>query len=153
MLKKKVVYHEEKSYINKETGEIIEETKTIKKRVNAEEFMQVYLSDISGLLGVENKSQMFVLIELWKLAQFDTNQVVIIKGIKQQIANNIGIAYKTVDNHIVKLCKLDLLIRKETGIYYLNPNYFFKGYSVNRPKVIKLVLEYRTGDKSPLYGD
>lgn len=150
MSEKSVVYHEEVSYIDKETGEIIEDSKIIRKKVSTQEFMQVYLNDISGLLGIENKSQMFVLVELWKLAQFDTNQVVIIKGIKQQIADNIGIAYKTVDNHIVKLCKLNLLIRKETGIYFLNPQYFFKGYLENRPKILKLVLEYRTEEKSAL---
>ena len=59
------------------------------------------------------------------------------------IADNIGAKYKTVDNHISKMYKSGLLIRKETSIYYLNPKYFFKGYLENRPSVLKLVLEYQ----------
>jgi len=141
--KKKVIYEESKIVTDKETGEVIQETSKVIKKVAHDEFMQVYLDDLKGIMSIENKSQLKVLVELWKLAKFNTNQVIIVKAVKQQIADNIGIAYKTVDNHIVKMQKSGLLIRKDRSVYYLNPKYFFKGYLENRPKLIRFIVEYQ----------
>jgi len=147
-MKKNVIYEEHQKTWNEETGEILEVESKIVKKVSAESFMQVFLNDRSILYDIENKSQLRVLVELWQLSQFDTNQVVLVKAIKQIIADKVGCTLQTVDNHISKLLKKGLLIRKETSLYFLNPKYFFKGYAENRPKVIKAMVEYHIEEEN-----
>jgi len=141
------IYESTEIVVN-ENGEILESKSRVKRKVTSAEFMQVYLEDHSGLMKISSGNEIKVLVTLWSLSQFDTNQVILIKPIKEQIAQKIGISYNTLRNIISELSKKNLLVKKDRSMYYLNPKYFFKGYVENRPKVIKMVLEYQISDET-----
>lgn len=129
--------------VNEITGQVIETIETeVVKIVSSDSFMQVYLEDNSGLFNIQNNSELQVLLQLWKRSVFDTNEVVLVKQVKIEIAENIGTKLQNVNNTISVLKRKKLLISKARGVYFLNPHYFFKGYQQNRPKVIKLVQKY-----------
>lgn len=140
--KKNTVFEEHHVTVSEETGVVLEVESRIVKKTSAESFMQVYLEDNSSIYGIDNKSQLRVMRELWVISQFDTNQVILVKSIKEDIAKKVGCTLQTVNNHITKFVKKDLLIKKDTSVYYLNPEYFFKGFLQNRPKVVKSIREY-----------
>jgi len=138
----KKIYEEINTVIT-EDGEILQTTSKIVRKTKSDDFMQVYLNDMSGLMRIRNKSELRILVKLWEIAKFDTNQVILVKAVKSEIAKSLKLAYKTVDNTISKLHKDGILLRKDTSMYFLNPKYFFKGYQENRPRVLKMILEYQ----------
>jgi len=147
MSKKRNYYEKHVTSYDIETGEVTTQESTVKKAVTKDSFIQTYLEDMSGLMRIKTKTELRVLIHIWKRCQFDTNQIVLVKGIKEQIANDAECSLQTVSNCITTLTKKDLLVRdsssKKSAIYYLNPKYFFKGYLENRPKALKMIIKYQ----------
>lgn len=149
----KIFQHDTNS-INIETGEVLSIEQKIVKRVAPDNFIQVYLEDLSGLFKLENVAEYKVLIALWKRVNFneentiDGNSVVLVKAIKEQIANETDYSLSRVNSVITTLVKKELLIQKDRSIYVLNPKYFFKGYYKDRVKVVRAVIEYRIEDNT-----
>lgn len=125
---------------------------TIKKTVTAKEFMQIYLEDLSGIFKLETKTEMKLMALIWRDCEFNLensnvgNKVIALKAQKETWATEIGMSLSNVNNTITKLVAKDLLILESRSIYYLNPNYFFKGFTKDQPAVLKTVLEYRIND-------
>lgn len=143
----------EETTVDQFTGEIISSTKTnIKFCKNTDEFIQVYLKDMSGLMNITTHSEMKVIIWIWKMSSyaeekqvgnmFTTNGMFFDKLKKQ-----FNIESKTVRNVICKLNKKGLIIKDKgfRGVYYLNPEFFFKGALSDRTKCLKVVTEYKIG--------
>lgn len=139
-----------KTLIDSETGEVIQQeisTKVI-KRVAQEDFIQVYLEDLAALLSITAISEIKVLMVLWRMASFNKendkagNRIVLVKPIKEEIANELNLTLGTIDNILRKLLNKNLIIKMDRTIYSLNPQYFFKGYMKDRLKVVKTIIEY-----------
>lgn len=132
--------------IDKESGEEITSRRVIKQTIAREKFMAIYLQDASGYLEIESTVHFKVLFALWQLAEFDTNELILIKSKKEEIAAKLEYAYKTVDNAITQLAKKQIIIRKNTSVYYLNPKFFWKGSEIARSKALEVVLQYNIED-------
>lgn len=147
-----LTYHEE---IDKETGEVykvidshIISTQKIYK--DQDEFIQIYLEDMAGLMSIGTKSELQVLCCLWKYSTYSTedkgNCVIITSKILKTIEEVTDLQTQSIRNIISKLTKGDkhLLIKDPEfrATYYLNPTYFFKGALRDRPKVMKVILTY-----------
>lgn len=151
-----VIYEKkiEKSIVDSETGELLTENveHTFIKSIKPEDFMQVYLKDISGLMEIENISELKVLVHLWKESSFNSqgetkgNQIFLVKSVKEEISQKCGLEYNTVHKAIFSLHKKGILIRKDRSLYILNPKFFFKGYSKDRTKTVEILLKYRITD-------
>jgi hypothetical protein len=131
-----------------EDGEVIRQEIDIYKIVSGKDsFMRVFLEDISGCLKITRADDFKVLLSLWKRSEWNTGRVVIIRSIKDQIAKEIGEGKsgQVVSNSIARLHKLNILVREDTGIYYLNPDYFFKGYDteIGKTKEYVFSLKYK----------
>lgn len=144
-----------KTLVDSETGEVIQQevsTKVI-KRVAQEDFIQVYLEDLAALLNVTAISEIRVLMVLWRMASFNKendkagNRIVLVKPIKEEIANELSLTAGTVDNILRKLLNKNLIIKVDRTIYSLNPQYFFKGYMKDRLKVVRTTIEYHIAPK------
>ncbi len=134
-----------------EFGEIITAEQTIVKKVNAEEFCQVYLKDsedFSNLTGSEYR----VLIQCWLFSNYYKDEKTDMIGnmityngfFKEQVIQRTGLKEGTIKNAISSLVKKGMLIKdKSKGVYYLNPKYFFKGKLGDRTKLIKRTIEYQ----------
>lgn len=131
-------------------GEIIT-TKIVKKINKADDFIQVYLEDIAAMFKITKYSEMKVLMSIWKHASFNPqnettgNEIYLVKTLKTKIAEELELAYSSVDNAIKNLEKQDMLIRIGRATYILNPKYFFKGYLKDRVSVVNMVIEYHIG--------
>jgi len=110
-------------------GEKLEETKAITFNYGKEpDYIKVYLdnimflAEISGWIGK-------ILYELIKSVSYaDKGQFLIVNaGYKRILAENLGIKPQSVTNAINQLAKKGILIRKERGVFLLNPQYFGKG--------------------------
>jgi len=119
---------------------------TILKSATRDKFIQVYLEDISVFTDLNDVTSLKVLINLWKYCTYDDNEIILVKKLKERIAENVGIKLQTVSNIITKLTKKKILIRKDRAIYALNPLYFFKGRDFNRQNLIRLIIEYELTD-------
>ena len=56
-----------------------------------------------------------------------------------------GLKESTIRNSLVTLSKKRMIIKdtKHKRVYFLNPEYFFKGSISDRTKVIKNIIEYQ----------
>lgn len=110
-------------------GEKLEEIKAITFNYGKEpDYIKVYLdnimflAEISGWIGK-------IMYELIKSVSYaDKGQFLIVNaGYKRILAENLGIKPQSVTNAINQLAKKGILIRKESGVFLLNPQYFGKG--------------------------
>lgn len=138
------------TYVDSSTGEVISNEIVSIKKVKPDEFIQVYLEDMSGLMKISSKNEINVLMWFWKFSTYVDegdigNMVVINSKLLKQIEDSTGICKQSIRNVISSLKKKRLLITEkgERGIYYLNPEYFFKGSIKDRGKCYKNVIEYR----------
>jgi hypothetical protein len=139
-------YEQVESIIDHETGEVTEVKKTVKRRVARDKFIMLYLKDISSIIGLATKSEFKVLMSICNMAKYNSNEVILIKPKKEQIAEETGLNYDNVKNTISRLHKKEILIRTASSTYLLNPKYFFKGEETERAKALKLVFEYTLTD-------
>lgn len=150
----KIVYERVNTINDLDSGEVKIVENTVVRRVDSSsEFMQVYLQDYSGLLKLETATESKLLIILWAKSEWNQentnngNKVVIIKAYKERWAAELNVSLSTLNNTITSLVKKELLISEERSLYYLNPLYFFKGFSKDRPAVIRRITEYRLSNK------
>ena len=120
------------------TGEMIHESKTkeiVKYVKDKPHFILVYLEDLSGLLKLDNLSDIKVLACIWEMSGIETGEVFLIKSRKEQIAEKTQLTYRVVEVSISRLAKKGLIIKGDegrSGLYYINPNYFWKGQEISR---------------------
>lgn len=110
-------------------GNVIEE-ETIEKyksKIAKKEplFVKMYLDDIDKFSGLSEKESA-VMLNLIKIANFESNEVYLNAGIKQDLGKHLGVTINYIDKTLTKLCKKNLFTRRVTGTYKLNP--FIFGY-------------------------
>ena len=138
----KTYYEEIIQTVDKETGEIEVIEKKARRKVSRDKFIMMFLEDIQGVINLTSRAEFKVLIVICELVNYNTNEVILIKRIKEDIAKKISMSPASVANTIVRLAKKKILIKTSSSLYVLNPKYFFKGEEIERGKVLKLVLEY-----------
>lgn len=139
-------YEEVVQTIDTETGEVEVVERKVKRKVSREKFIMMFLSDIQGIIGLTSKSEFQVLLAITELVSFNTNEVILIKPVKMIIAEKTKLKYDSVKNTISRLHKKEILIRKASSTYVLNPKYFFKGEDTARSSVLKWTIEYVIND-------
>lgn len=135
-----------------EFGELLSAEQTIVRKVNAEEFCQIYLKDcedFSNLTGSEYR----VLVQCWLYSTYYKDSQLDIPGnmvsynavLKESIQRKTGLKEGTIKNALNSLVRKNMLLKPEgiRGVYYLNPKYFFKGKLTERTKLIKRNIEYQ----------
>lgn len=139
--------------VDTETGEVIESTTEVlntsfNKKVTKDNFIMVYLNDVSGFLKIDNATQIALLALIWKEVNYnnpqtnDGNTIVILKDTKERWCEELKVALRTIENSLAALVKKGLLLKSCKGKYKLNPNYYFKGSSTDREKVLNLTATY-----------
>lgn len=140
--------------VDQDTGEIIESNTTSAhyleeyKKCKPDEFIMVYLQDISGFLRLENATQIKLLSIIWREVGYnnpdtnDGNIIAILKDDKERWAKTLDVSIRTIDNALAALTKKKLLISEARSKYTLNPKYFFKGSSKDRQRVLEVKVTY-----------
>lgn len=127
-----------------EGGEVLDQTTDTYLVETEKEFFLFYCKAISLF-----KDLKLVEIKLlaWMLGScgFNSNRVVITSGVKEAISKEMGIDTQSISNALPKLVKANVLYRdnngRRDGVYYIHPEYFWKGDISERNKKLKYVLE------------
>lgn len=140
-------------YVDESTGEIkdivefdVTEHK-VKKKVAAEEFVQLYIKDLAEIYKITSRTQIALLISLCEETDIKDKDLcktfTALKEDKDRWADKIGVARgKTVDNALSALNKKKIVLKVSRSKYTLNPKYIFMGALIDRPKAIKLSIQY-----------
>lgn len=137
----------DQTIIDGQTGEVLEHSINITKKVQERRFIQVYIDDLKGLLKVENGIQSNVLALIWQACTYSTeqeqwNKIAILKDTKEKWAQQLNCSIKTIDNTLTALVKKELIASVCRGVYVLNPKYFFKGTSQANAVVLRTEQSY-----------
>lgn len=129
-----------------EDGEVLDE-KTVSYLVeNERDFFMTYCK-VLGLLKDMKLGEIKTLAWLVSNSHFNSNMVVVTGGVKQKIALEMGVSVSTVNNAIGPLVEKKILYRdpnsnkSRDGVYYIHPEYYWKGSLAERKKVLRLALE------------
>lgn len=144
---KSTIYEEVKTVVS-EDGETISAEITTIKKVSKETFLQVYLDDFMSLMKIKEGSEYKIVLWIGKNMNFDTNEIALIKAIKERMAIDIGTNIRTIDNSVSSLVAKKILTQKGRGLFILNPKLFFKGSLDSRNNLLKLIrkVEYEFTD-------
>jgi len=124
--KERITYLEKKEKIDYDTGEIKEENTTrIIKIPKEDNYIKVYIKTIGLLHNLPNSADK-ILFELLKYVNYD-NEIIINKSVKENIAKRLELSLSRINMYISNLHKKKFLIRKNRGVYILNPFVFGKG--------------------------
>lgn len=125
-------------------GEILSaEVKTI-KTVSAEQFCQIYLRDNEEFYKL-SKAESNVLAVLWYTSNYYEDKDRALPGNKISLDEELRDTAGTIRNTITSLVKKKMLLKdsRYKAVYYLNPEYFFKGKISDRTQIIKNIIEYK----------
>ena len=133
-------------------GEILSaEVKTI-KTVSAEQFCQIYLRDNEEFYKL-SKAESNVLAVLWYTSNYyedkdralPGNKISLDEELRDTIKIKTNLAAGTIRNTITSLVKKRMLLKdsRYKAVYYLNPEYFFKGKIYDRTQIIKNIIDYK----------
>ena len=137
--------------IDFETGEVLDvQSRTDKIIVeSSKQFFYTYCK----VLGVMNKltgAEIKIINWIMGNIPFNTNRIVLTKGIKESMAKDMGLSESSIKCSIPNLVKNKMLIKESSsrdGIYMINPDYYWKGNAQTRYKELKYVLELSYNEK------
>lgn len=126
--------HRTQNIINAQTGEVehtivTSDIHAVSQPMDEESFVKIYYNTFLASIG-ENKSKLTpFLISIAKRMSFSTNgqQIILIKPVKEEIANEIGVSLSRVNHMIGEAKNLGLLISSGRGVYAVSPFIMAKG--------------------------
>lgn len=141
MSKDRKVYNQvTQTYVDKETGEMVSQSDIKMSRVEREpNFIKMYVDDILKIKEVPKASNDVLSVLLANMSY--ANIVVLIKPIKDIISQETGLKLNTINKAVQKLCDVGILIRRNRGVYIVDPNLFAKGKWENVKK-LRMTIEY-----------
>ena len=127
--------------LDPETGELIP-TKWIKKEVkNRDMFIRTYIQDL-GILGKCSGAEQSTILCSLKYLEYNTNVLYINALRRKEICECSNITINTLNSSISRLVKKNILLKKSSGTYLLNPQLFFFGTDLEREKIFSLSIKY-----------
>ena len=138
--------------IDTDTGEVLDE-KTISYLVENDKDFYVTYCKVLGLLKDMKLGEIKTLAWLVSTSHFNNNMVVVTSGVKEKIAKDMGISVSAVNCALAPLVEKNILYRDEDsskrrdGVYYIHPEYYWKGSLVERKKVLRIALEMNKDNK------
>lgn len=127
-----------KRYID-EDGNEGTQTDVYKKVYGGKHFWRVWLSDLLYTLGLINNSKQLDVV-FYVLDNTDQSNNLYI-GTLQKTADKTGISYKTVATIFKKMQEVDMITKKQNGVYFVKPTLLMKG---DENKKHRLLIEYET---------
>lgn len=132
---KKVKVVGTQTYINAQTGEA-EQFQVVSIEDRDAHFEKLWLGHILEAIDEIGNAKMRILTYLLKERHPATNQII---KTQREIAQETGISRATITDTLKALEEHDI-IRRKTGVLFLNPNVVFKGAHNSRMRVL---LEYQ----------
>ena len=149
--KKKIYKQEDEQSVDSVTGEILQKTSIKTSMIESEpSFVKLYIDDILKLKDVPKASNDVLNILVANMSY--GNVVVMIKPIKDLIAEETGLKLNTINKAISNLHEAGILIRKNRGVYLVDPNLFAKG-KWSDIKKLRLTIDYNADGTKEINSD
>lgn len=123
--------------IDTSTGEVktIRKTFAIKAK-NSEDFFLTFLSGMNAICSLSRPSDIKVLTIMCSIAEFNTGKVKLTIKERKTIYKKLNISAQSLSNSLKRL-KESGLVSGDRGDYEVNPQYFWKGTTDERNKLLK----------------
>ena len=139
-LKKSVSYQQNKMIIDGTSGEILEEEKTVQFKVEQEpDFVKLYLRDLSLVIGLPSTAQDIMHL-LLRFMTYD-NRIILNSAIRKEISENLKVKPNTLAHRLADLCSANIMLKKDTNLYMVNPYLFGRGKWEDIKK-LRLTIDY-----------
>lgn len=135
------------------SGEQLDE-KTIHYIVENEKDFYITYCKVLGLLKGMKLGEIKTLAWLVSTSHFNNNMVVVTSGVKKKIASEMDISISAVNNALAPLVEKNILYRdtdsssRRDGVYYIHPEYYWKGSLAERNKMLRIALELNKESKA-----
>ena len=124
------------TYINRDTGEIVETT-VVEKNIEADYgFFKVWLLDLMNILELIGTKKMKVVNYIFENLKGAENLFI---ATHEEIAKKLKISRPVVSQTFKILLDANLLVKKQNGVYMINPDIIAR---VNNPKRMSLLIKY-----------
>lgn len=143
--KKRISQEITSQVVDNETGEISKEVKHQIAFVEREpDYVKLYISDIFRLTDVPKSSNDIMLAMLRRMTY--NNDIALFAPVKREIAKELGLKEVTISKAIELFVKKSIILRKDRGLYIINPYFFGRGKWEDIKKV-RLQIEYSKGGR------
>lgn len=136
--KSKQVSIGKQEYINQKTGEVETFNVVSEKDVDFN-FEKIWLSQLLDAIDVIGNKKMQVM--KWLLANKNSENQII--GTQRQISKDCGVSYPIVNETLKSLEQAKAMKKVQSGVYFLNPEFMFKGSNAKR---MNILLKYEKVD-------
>lgn len=119
--------------VDQNTGEVTERRWITKQTIKTEKFIKYYAESLSLIEWLTN-GQYRILFELGKISEYNTNKVSLDKEKREEIAKSCQMA--SINQAISILTRSNILIKKSSTLYVINPRILFNGEETERLKML-----------------
>lgn len=134
-----------------EDGLIKQEVKTQSSFIEREpDYVKLYIRDILRLNDIPKSGNEILLSILRRMTY--SNDIILIASVKREIAEELGVKEITLRKAIELFVEKSILLRKDRGVYIINPYFFGRG-KWEEIKKIRLLIEYSKEGKMMLKTD
>jgi predicted transcriptional regulator len=129
-----------------EDGEVLDE-KTVSYLVENEKDFYMTYCKVLGLMKDMKLGEIKTLAWLVSTSHFNNNMVVVTSGVKKKIAQEMDISESAVNKALAPLVEKEILYRdsdasnRRDGVYYIHPEYYWKGNLAERKRMLRIALE------------
>lgn len=125
-MSKKRILQETTQTMTDTDGEVYKEVKSQTIQVEREpDYVKLYISDILRLQDIP-KSGNEILLAMLKRMTYN-NDIALYAPVKREIANELGVKEVTISKAIELFTERSILLRKDRGLYIINPYFFGRG--------------------------
>lgn len=135
-----LIGQQKRTLIDQETGEVVHVDQITKRVYGTKQFWKVYLMDFLSILGIIDSKQLDVFIYIAENTNQNTNMFI---GTYRSISEDVGVGVSTVTRIMKKLQENNFIMKKQNGVYLVNPNIMMKGNDHKR----QMLLSYYEEDK------
>ena len=119
--------------VDQNTGVVTERRWITKQTIKTEKFIKYYAESLILIEWLTN-GQYRILFELGKISEYNTNKVSLDKEKREEIAKSCQMA--SINQAISILTRSNILIKKSSTLYVINPRILFNGEETERLKML-----------------
>lgn len=135
-----LIGQKKRTLVDQDTGEIVHVDQITKRVYGTKQFWKVYLMDFLNILGIIDSKQLDVFIYIAENTNQNTNLFI---GTYRSISEDVGVGVSTVTRIMKKLQENNFIMKKQNGVYLVNPNIMMRGNDNKR----QMLLSYYEEEK------
>jgi Firmicute plasmid replication protein (RepL) len=127
-----------------DNGVVTSETKTTNQTVEREpDYVKLYVKDVLRLSDIPSSGNSILFAILKRMTY--NNDIALFAPVKREIASELNLKEVTISKAIELFTNKSILLRKDRGLYIINPYYFGRGKWEDIRKIRLEILYSETG--------